>query len=231
MVASAGMRRSSSSSMKRRPGSLLTVALLLLLVALLGQLQAVAATKYILNWNYPNYQNYFSNWNRGNNYVVGDSIGESKTFSWCIVFMLHQLLLVIRNFCSFSFSFCCVFWVLLFMCFDLVLLVWLLLLMIRVCVQRWSTWCGESELPRVLPMLHQSATRHQWNYSVSSGTNRDALLHLHHPWPLRSRYEACNQCPLVAVDAAAHHHDLVCKLQIMQLWVQTPKEKTGHRIC
>ncbi|KAH9575832.1 hypothetical protein CY35_01G131600 [Sphagnum magellanicum] len=74
MVASAGMRRSSSSSMKRRPGSLLTVALLLLLVALLGQLQAVAATKYILNWNYPNYQNYFSNWNRGNNYVVGDSI-------------------------------------------------------------------------------------------------------------------------------------------------------------
>jgi hypothetical protein len=81
MVASAGMRRSSSSSMKRRPGSLLTVALLLLLVALLGQLQAVAATKYILNWNYPNYQNYFSNWNRGNNYVVGDSIGESKTFS------------------------------------------------------------------------------------------------------------------------------------------------------
>jgi hypothetical protein len=57
------------------------VALLLLLVALLVQLQAVAATKYTLNWNYPNYQNYFSNWNRGNNYAVGDSIGESKTFS------------------------------------------------------------------------------------------------------------------------------------------------------
>jgi hypothetical protein len=73
MVATAGMR-SSTTTMKRRPGSHLTVALLLLLVALLGQLQAVAATKYILNWNYPNYQNYFSNWNRGNNYVVGDSI-------------------------------------------------------------------------------------------------------------------------------------------------------------
>jgi hypothetical protein len=73
MVATAGMR-SSSSSMKRRPGSLLTVALPLLLVALLVQLQAVAATKYTLNWNYPNYQNYFSNWNRGNNYAVGDSI-------------------------------------------------------------------------------------------------------------------------------------------------------------
>jgi hypothetical protein len=74
MVATAGMRSSSSSSMKRRPGSLPTVALLLLLVALLVQLQAVAATKYTLNWNYPNYQNYFSNWNRGNNYAVGDSI-------------------------------------------------------------------------------------------------------------------------------------------------------------
>jgi len=78
MVATAGMR---SSSMKRRPGSLLTVALPLLLVALLVQLQAVAATKYTLNWNYPKAQNYFSNWNRGNNYAVGDSIGESKTFS------------------------------------------------------------------------------------------------------------------------------------------------------
>lgn len=73
MVATAGMR-SSSSSMKRGPGSHFTVALLLLLVALLVQLQAVAATKYTLYWNLPNYQNYFSNWNRGNNYVVGDSI-------------------------------------------------------------------------------------------------------------------------------------------------------------
>ncbi len=129
-------------------------------------------------------------------------------------------------FFSFFFLLCVL---LLFMCFDLVLLAWLLLLMIRVCVQRWSTWCGESELPRVLPMLHQCATKHQWSYSVSSGTNRDALLHLHHSWPLRSRNEACNQRPLVTVDAAAHHHDPVCKLQIMQLWVQTPKEKTSQK--
>ncbi|CAK9226403.1 unnamed protein product, partial [Sphagnum troendelagicum] len=50
------------------------VPLFMLLLGVLLQLQAVAATKYTVDWSLPNYENYFSNWNRGSTYVVGDSI-------------------------------------------------------------------------------------------------------------------------------------------------------------
>jgi hypothetical protein len=75
MATAVGMRLNSNSRLLQG----VAVPLFMLLLGVLLQLQAVAATKYTVDWSLPNYENYFSNWNRGSTYVVGDSIGKLCT--------------------------------------------------------------------------------------------------------------------------------------------------------
>ncbi|KAH9561695.1 hypothetical protein CY35_05G036800 [Sphagnum magellanicum] len=70
MATAVGMRLNSNSRFLQG----VIVPLFMLLLGVLLQLQAVAATEYTVYWSYPNYENYFSNWNKGSTYVVGDSI-------------------------------------------------------------------------------------------------------------------------------------------------------------
>jgi hypothetical protein len=72
MATAVGMRLNSNSRFLQG----VTVPLLMLLLGVLLQLQAVAATEYTVFWSYPDEKNYFSDWNKGSTYVVGDSIGK-----------------------------------------------------------------------------------------------------------------------------------------------------------
>jgi hypothetical protein len=89
MATAVGMRLNSNSRFLQG----VIVPLFMLLLGVLLQLQAVAAAKYTVYWSYPNYENYFSNWNKGSTYVVGDSIGN-----FCTTYSSYNQLLMRPDF-------------------------------------------------------------------------------------------------------------------------------------
>jgi hypothetical protein len=132
---------------------------------------------------------------------VGDSIGESKTFSWCIVFMLHELLLVIRNFCSFSFTFCSVFWVLLFICFHLgasclVVVVDDQSLCTTLKHMMWWKWATPST-PSASPVRYHPPVELQcflWNKQGCITSFAPSLAIVKPVWSLQSMSSSCCWC-------------------------------------
>lgn len=197
MATAVGMRLNSNSRFLQG----VIVPLFMLLLGVLLQLQAVAATEYTVYWSYPNYENYFSNWNKGSTYVVGDSIGKFCTtyssYNQLLMrpyFFQHALFLLFLSFSDVMRSF--VWWELLsygdrwcglgcwgFIC-DMICAIW------RVFVQCGSTQCGESEQSAIRRLFYQCPTSRWRCYCLPSQRTRDVFLHVHRPRPLRSRHEA-----------------------------------------
>ncbi|KAH9572123.1 hypothetical protein CY35_02G129800 [Sphagnum magellanicum] len=73
--------RSMSSSSSRRLGAGLVMVMVVLMLALVqlhsvaaAEAAAVAGKTYTVAWNYPFQQNFYTHWNQGTSYVVGDRL-------------------------------------------------------------------------------------------------------------------------------------------------------------
>ncbi len=76
--------RSMSSSSSRRLGTGLVMVMVVLMLALVqlhsvaaAEAAAVAGKTYTVAWNYPFQQNFYTHWNQGTSYVVGDRLSKS----------------------------------------------------------------------------------------------------------------------------------------------------------
>ncbi len=90
-------RSISSSSSSRRLGAGLVMVMVVLMLALV-QLHSVAAAEaaaaavagktYTVAWNYPFQQNFYTHWNQGTSYVVGDRLSKSVVSSSSALLLL-----------------------------------------------------------------------------------------------------------------------------------------------
>jgi len=79
-----GMAARSMSSSSRRLGAGLVMVMVVLMLALVqlhsvagAEAAAAAGKTYTVAWNYPFQQNFYTHWNQGTSYVVGDRLSKS----------------------------------------------------------------------------------------------------------------------------------------------------------